>query len=163
MPTPTTKAYKTIFKNLEEVKDAVGKEIGLSEWYTMDQKRINEFADATGDHQWIHVDREKSRADSPYGDSIAHGFLVLSMGSRMAYDSIEIQGLAMSVNYGLNKVRFINATKADARIRGRFEILDFQESRGGARYIMKLTIEIEGEDKPACVAEWIGQAFTLPE
>lgn len=159
----TTEPYKTTFKNLTELQAAVGQEVGLSPWYTMDQSRINTFADVTEDQQWIHVDAERSQKESPYKTTIAHGFLVLSMASKMAYDSFEISSVTMAVNYGLNKVRFINATPADAKIRGRFVLADYKEVKGGARYILNLTIEIEGEERPALVAEWIGQAYEPTE
>lgn len=159
----TTQAYKTTFKNLAELQAAIGQEVGLSPWYSMNQSRINTFADVTEDEQWIHVDQERSQKESPYKTTIAHGFLVLSMASKMAYDSFEISSVTMAVNYGLNKVRFINATTVDAKIRGRFTLSDYKEIDGGARYVLNLTVEIEGQERPALVAEWIGQAYAPAE
>lgn len=156
----TTDAYKTNFKRLADMKDWVGKELGLTEWMIIDQDRINTFANATEDHQWIHIDVERSKLESPYKTTIAHGFLVLSLASRFAYDAYAMDDVVMGVNYGLNKVRFPNATPAGAAIRGRVSLLNFEAIAGGAKYILKIVFEIKGQEKPACVAEFIAQAYT---
>lgn len=160
--TITNKAYKTTLNNLSELKDYVGKEIGLSEWMEVTQANVNTFADVTEDRQWIHVDPQRSQQYSPYKTTIAHGFYVLSLASKIAYETFMVEDIAMGVNYGLNKVRFINATPVGAKVRGRIVLKEYKEIPNGARYIMELTFELEGQEKPACVAEWIGQAYTYP-
>ena len=153
---------KTIINHPSELEQYVGKEYGVSDWLTVEQEAINMFAEATGDHQWIHVDVEKAKQLSPYKAPIAHGFLVLSYLPMLAEMAIEMKGVAMGVNYGLNKVRFTNATKAGARIRARFTLKEFIEIPGGYRYINNAIIEIEGEEKPACIAEMIAQVYPNP-
>ncbi len=134
----------------------VGREVGLSRWFLIDQKRIDAFADATEDWQFIHVDPEAAKA-TPFGATIAHGFLTLSMLSAIAYDALpKISGLAMGVNYGFEKVRFVAPVRAGRRIRGRFRLLALTErSPGEWQSRNAVTVEIEGEDKPALVAEWL--------
>ncbi len=154
---------KTIINHPSELKQYVGKEYGVSDWYTVEQDQINKFAEATGDHQWIHVDVEKAKKFSPYKAPIAHGFLILSYLPMLGGMAIEMKGVAMGVNYGLNKVRFINATKSGARIRAKFTLKEVMEITGGYRYINSAVIEIEGEEKPACVAEMIAQVYVNPE
>jgi acyl dehydratase len=141
---------------LAEMKDLVGRELGLSRWFLIDQKRIDAFAQATEDWQFIHVDPEAAKA-TPFGGSIAHGFLTLSMLSAMAYDAIpKVAGLAMGVNYGFEKVRFVAPVRAGRRIRGRFR-LEALTPRSGREWQSRkaVSVEIEGEDKPALVAEWL--------
>lgn len=154
---------KTIINHPSELLNMVGQETGVSPWYTVEQDQINMFAEATGDHQWIHIDVEKAKKFSPYKAPIAHGFLVLSYIPMLSEMAMEMHGVAMGVNYGLNKVRFINATKAGAKIRARFVLKEVIEITGGYRYINNVTIEIEGEEKPACVAEMIAQVYVNPE
>jgi acyl dehydratase len=139
---------------LEEIKRLVGTEIYLSDWKTIDQNQINRFADATGDYQWIHVDREKA-AKGPFGKTIAHGFLTLSQIPFFSYQGAVVpEGVQMTINYGLNKVRFLNPVLVDSRIRDRIVLSKMEESKGG-RFLLTTvhTIEIEGQEKPACVAE----------
>ena len=124
MEQPTNTAYATRLNNISELKDYVGKELGLSEWMPMTQKRINTFADATEDFQWIHLDAERTAKLSPYKKTIAHGFLVLSMASKISYDTFSIENVAMGVNYGLDKVRFPNATKSGSFFRGRVSLIE---------------------------------------
>lgn len=162
MTATSTEAYKTTFKNIADIENYVGKEIGLSEWFEISQERIDVFADVTEDHQWIHIDPEKSAKHSPYKTTIAHGFLVLSMASKIAYATFEVNNMAMGVNYGLNKVRFTNAVPAGALVRGRVSLKDYKEIKGGARYVMDIVFEIKGQERPACVAEWIGQGYAGP-
>jgi acyl dehydratase len=141
---------------LDELKTYVGKEIGVSEWFTIDQKRINEFADVTEDHMFLHVNREMAKA-TPFGGTIAHGLLTLSMVPVMAYQAMPgTSGTKMGVNYGYNKVRFMAPVKSGKRIRGRFVVKGLEPQSGGRMQILQdVTVEIEGEAKPALVAEWI--------
>jgi len=141
---------------LAEMKDFVGGELGLSRWFLIDQKRIDAFADSTEDWQFIHVDPEAAKA-TPFGSTIAHGFLTLSMLSAMAYDAIpKMAGVAMGVNYGFEKLRFVAPVRAGKRVRGRFR-LDALTRRSGKEWQSRkaVTVEIEGEEKPALVAEWL--------
>ncbi len=155
----TNTPYATTFQYLRDMKKSVGKELGLSDWIEMTQARIDAFAGATEDHQWIHIDPEKSKLHSPYKQTIAHGFLVLSLASKFTYDCYQVEDVTMGVNYGLNKVRFPNATRSGALLRGRVSLLHYEEKPGGARIILQVVFEIQGEEKPACVAEFIGQAY----
>ncbi len=140
----------------DELADYVGKEIGVSEWVTIDQDRINKFADVTEDHQFIHVDPEAAK-QTPFGTTIAHGFLTLSMLSRFAVDSIlMLDGVKMGVNYGFDKVRLSAPVKSGKRVRGRFTLMSAKQKIPGQwalKYAVK--VEIEDEDKPALVAEWL--------
>ncbi|MEX0643846.1 MAG: MaoC family dehydratase [Parvularculaceae bacterium] len=143
-----------------DVKSFVGKEIGVSDWLTIDQDRINQFADVTEDHQFIHVDPEAAKA-TPFGGAIAHGFLTLSMLSRLASGTLLVlDGVKMGVNYGFEKVRFIAPVKSGKRIRGRFTLMSADQKIPGQwsfKYAAK--IEIEGEEKPALLAEWLSMQF----
>jgi len=135
----------------------IGQEIGVSKWFQVDQARINAFADTTEDWQFIHVDPEAAAA-TPFGTTIAHGFLTLSLASAMSYDAIKpLDGVVMGVNYGFDKLRFLAPVQAGSRVRGRFRLLS-ADDKGGGRWLIKheLTIEIEGGDKPALIAEWLG-------
>ena len=162
MEQPTNTAYSTTISSLNELPNYVGKELGLTEWMPIEQDRINKFADVTEDRQWIHIDQEKSAAFSPYKKTVAHGFLVLSMASKIAYDAFSIENIAMGVNYGLDKVRFANATKSGALLRGRVSLLECSPIAGGAKYKMNIVFELKGEEKPACVAEFIAIAYNVP-
>lgn len=159
----STEAFKTVVPKLSDLPNYIGKEVGISEWIEITQERIDDFADVTEDHQWIHINPEMSRKFSPYKTTVAHGFLVLSLGPKITYETLEIQNVAMGVNYGMNKMRFTNATPVGAFVRGRITLADYKAIPGGARYTMNITFEIKGQDKPACVAEWIGQAYTTPD
>ena len=152
-------AYSTHFEHLADIKKHVGKELGISPWIEITQEKIDTFANATEDHQWIHIDPDKSAKESPYKQTVAHGFLVLSFASKFTYDTYSIGDVTMGVNYGLNKVRFPNATRSGALLRGRVSLLSYEEKTGGARFILKVIFELKGEEKPACVAEFIGQAY----
>jgi acyl dehydratase len=137
----------------------VGSEIGVSDWFTITQDQINQFADCTHDHQFIHVDPEAA-AKTPFGTTIAHGFLTLSLLSAMVYQMPSIEGVTMGVNYGMNKMRFVSPVRVGARIRGRFVLADFVEIRPGeVQSTLQVTVEIEGHDKPALVAEWLGRRY----
>lgn len=162
MEEQTNTAYATRLTNTSELSAYVGKELGLTEWMPMTQQRINTFADATEDFQWIHTDVERSASFSPYKKTVAHGFLVLSMASKVSYDTFSIENVAMGVNYGLDKVRFPNATQSGSFFRGRVSLLECDEIKGGVKYKMGIVFELKGEDKPACVAEFIAIAYAGP-
>ncbi len=162
MEQQTNTAYATRLTNTSELSAYIGKELGLTEWMPMTQQRINTFADATEDFQWIHTDVERSASFSPYKKTVAHGFLVLSMASKISYDTFSIENVAMGVNYGLDKVRFPNATKSGNFFRGRVSLLECDEIKGGVKYKMEIVFELKGEDKPACVAEFIAIAYAGP-
>jgi acyl dehydratase len=141
----------------EELKSWEGKELGVSEWMEISQERINQFADATGDHQWIHIDVERAKRESPMGGPIAHGYLTLSLIPMLKDEIYAIEGATAGINYGLNSVRFLAPVPAGARVRGRF-VMKSVEPRGENRFLLcnEVTIELEGSDKPACIAESLG-------
>ena len=145
---------------LEEINARVGSEVGVSDWIMVDQTRIDAFAEVTEDRQFIHVDPEAA-AQTPCGGTIAHGFLSLSLLSRMAHDSmLTPEKVKMGVNYGFEKVRFLAPVRAGKRVRGRFVLASFEEKRPGQyQFVHNVTVEIEGEDKPALIADWIGMLF----
>ncbi|WP_067830170.1 MaoC family dehydratase [Nocardia inohanensis] len=144
------------FATFDQLRAAAGTEIGVSDWLTIDQQRIDTFADATGDHQWIHVDAERAAA-GPYGRTIAHGFLTLSLIVPLTAQVMSFSCASMAINYGLNKVRFITPVKVDSRIRARFTLDAVTDIPGGVQAVRTVTVEIEGEPKPACVAESIAR------
>ena len=149
----------TIFSNAQDILDAVGQELGSSEWVTIEQDRINQFADATDDHQWIHVDADKA-ASGPFGATIAHGYLTLSLCSRFLPEVFEVQNMKMGVNYGCGKVRFPNAVKVGSRLRGTGQVVEAETTKdGGVQVVVRLTIEIEGEERPGCVADTISRFY----
>jgi acyl dehydratase len=143
-----------IIQGLKELEQLVGTEVGVSEWFTITQERIDDFADITEDHQWIHVDPERATRDLPGGRTIAHGFLTLSMIPHLSHDVFRVEGVPTRLNYGLNRVRFTSPVPVGSRIRGRFTLASI-DAQGGNRYLVTttVTIEIEGEARPACVAE----------
>lgn len=146
--------------SLDNIRSCVGREVGLSQWITVDQDRIDQFADATEDHQFIHVNPELAR-QTPFGATVAHGFLTLSLLSRMGAEAMLIpEGVKMAVNYGLNRVRFLAPVPSGKRVRGRF-VLDSVDEKAPGQILMRhtVTVEIEGEDKPALTAEWLGLIF----
>ena len=147
------------FAKLQDLQSMVGQDIGVSEWIEVSQKRIDQFAEATGDHQWIHVDPLRS-AKGPFGTTVAHGFLTLSLMPEMFASAFAIDDVRMGVNYGLNKVRFTAPVPAGKRLRGRFTLKGFDAIDGGAQLTVTVTMELEGSDKPACVAESISRRFT---
>lgn len=150
---------KTIeIKRLADLKALVGQEMAVSDWLSVTQERINKFAEATGDFQWIHVDPEKARL-SPFKTTIAHGFLTLSLLPQLTQECIFMPSVRMGVNYGLNKVRFPHPVPAGSRVRGRFSVKDVEAIEGGVQLTMTVTIEIEGVDKPACVAESVSRRY----
>jgi acyl dehydratase len=138
------------------LKEFVGKEIGASEWLVVKQERINEFAEATEDRQWIHMDRERAKRESPFGKTVAHGFLTLSLVSRFIKDVVQITGDArLVINYGLNRVRFPSPVCEGSRIRGRFTLLSFRDLGEAREALFTCSVECEGNNKPCCVAEWV--------
>jgi len=140
----------------DALKEFVGKEIGVSEWTAVTQERINQFAEATEDHQWIHLDRGRAQRESPYGATVAHGFLTLSLIGRLMKDVIRISSRTrMTINYGLNRVRFPAPVREGSRIRGRFTLLSLQDRGEAQEAVFTCSVESEGNDKPCCVAEWI--------
>jgi len=145
----------------EELLAKVGTEVGVSEWLTVDQDTINKFADATGDHQFIHVNPEMAKM-TPFGTTIAHGFLTLSLMPALSAkaDLPRLDGIKMGVNYGCDKLRFLAPVKSGKRVRAHFKLLSMEEKRPGQwQQMQEVTVEIEGEDKPALIAEWISQFF----
>jgi acyl dehydratase len=148
---------KRIFESLDDVKQCVGQEVAVTDWFTMTQDRIQQFADATLDHQWIHVDVERAKRESPFKTPIAHGFLTLSMLAHFMGQAVGIKsGLRMGVNYGLNKVRFVSPVRVGSNMRARFVLASIKEVDGnGVEALYNATIETEGSERPACVAEWL--------
>ena len=141
-----------------DFKDLVGQEIGVTDWFEITQQRVNAFAECTLDSQWIHTDEERAREESPYGGTISHGFLTLSLLSYFNHQLWEIQGAKTGINYGLNRVRFPSPVKVGSRLRARGELIEFKEIKDGIQYVLSTTVEIEGRDKPACVAEAVLRA-----
>ena len=144
--------------NIEDIADFLGKEVGLTDWIEINQTQINKFADATGDHQYIHVDEDRA-AETPFGATIAHGFLTLSLLSKLSSmnGGVKLKNSVMGINYGLDKVRFVSPVKVNSRIRARFELVSAEEKKP-KHYLLKhnVTVEIEGVEKPALIAEWLG-------
>jgi acyl dehydratase len=145
-----------VLKNQQALQEFVGRELGVTEWFHVTQERIVQFAEATEDRQWIHVDAVRAGPESPYGATIAHGFLTLSLISQFVHEVMRIEGgVWLAVNYGLNRVRFPAAVRVDSRIRARVGLLAFKELADSVEAIYSVAVEIEGAEKPGCVAEWI--------
>jgi acyl dehydratase len=147
------------FAKLQDLQAHVGREIGVSEWIRVDQKRIDQFAEATGDHQWIHVDPVRA-AQGPFGQTIAHGFLTLSLMPELFATAFTIDDVRMGVNYGLNKVRFTAPVPSGSRVRGHFVLHGYHPIEGGAQLTVEVKVELEGSSKPACVAESLSRRYT---
>jgi len=147
------------FARLVDLQAEVGNDLAVSDWITVEQPRIDQFAEATGDHQWIHVDPVRAAA-GPFGAPIAHGFLTLSLLPLMGETAFAVDDVRMGVNYGLNRVRFPNPVRVGSRLRGHFKLLSYEPLDGGAQLTVQVTMEIEGADKPACVAESVSRRFT---
>jgi acyl dehydratase len=147
-----------VFATIAELQDKVGEELGVSDWIDVTQERIQLFADATGDHQWIHLDRERAKA-GPFGTTIAHGFLTLSLLPEMSAHAFAVSDTRMGVNYGLNRVRFPAPVPSGSRLRGRFKLLNFEAIEGGAQMTVEVKMEREGSDKPVCIAESVSRRF----
>jgi acyl dehydratase len=145
-----------VVETVLSLKDFVGSEIALSDWLTMTQDRINRFAEATEDRQWIHIDAERASKESPYGATIAHGFLTLSLVSHFMKEAIQIRGgVRLAVNYGLNRVRFPFPVRAGSRVRARIGLLSLKELSDAVEATFSISMEVENSDKPCCVAEWV--------
>jgi acyl dehydratase len=142
-----------------DLKDRVGQEVIVSDWLEMTQQRIDQFADATGDRQWIHVDPERSRRESPFGAPIAHGFLTLSLLSRFLNESMRVTQSKMGVNYGFNRVRFTAPVPVGARIRARLKVKRVEELQGAVQVTWTVALEREGSDKPCLIAEWLTRRY----
>jgi acyl dehydratase len=146
----------TVFKSPLDMKAKEGEHLGESEWLQIDQDRINLFADATGDHQWIHVDPVKAK-DGPFGACIAHGYLTLSLVNLFLPQIIDVQGISMGVNYGMDKVRFPSPVPVGSKVRGVGELIKVEEIKGSIQSTVRVTVEIEGADRPACVVDTISR------
>lgn len=148
----------TVFKTPLELEAAVGSRLGESEWVLIDQDRINLFADATGDHQWIHVDPVRAES-GPFGGTIAHGYLTLSLVNLFLPEIVDVQGISMGVNYGCEKVRFPSPVKVGSRVRGVGELVGVEHVKGGVQATIRVTVEIEGGERPACVVDTISRYY----
>ncbi|MEM7141118.1 MAG: MaoC family dehydratase [Actinomycetota bacterium] len=146
----------TVFASPDELLEAVGRELGRSDWITIEQDRIDLFADATGDHQWIHVDPEAAK-DGPFGATIAHGYLTLSITNQFLPEIMRVDGASMGVNYGANKVRFPQPVTVGSRIRAGAVVTEAEEINGGVQVVVTITVEIDGQAKPACVVESVSR------
>ena len=143
---------------MDELKQAEGDDLGTSGWREVTQKDVDTFAEVTGDHQWIHVDPERAK-DTPFGGTIAHGYFTLSLAPRFSDQVMKLDGFAMAINYGLNKVRFPAPVPVDSKVRMHAKLAELEEIPGGAQMIMELTFEREGGDKPVCVAETLARVY----
>jgi len=146
---------KRVIEGLDQLQGLAGQEIGLSDWVEVPQATIDAFAETTGDRQWIHVDRERAAAESPFGATIAHGFLTLSLLSHLKSQAVEVRGVRMGINYGLNRVRFPAPVRSGSRLRGRFTLQSVEPIDGGLQAVVAATVEIDGSQKPALAAEWV--------
>jgi acyl dehydratase len=144
-----------VIPDLARLRALAGQEVGTSDWVVVDQDRINAFADATGDHQWIHVDATRAAAETPFGTTIAHGFLTLSLISALMRNAISVTGLRMTINYGLNRVRFVSPVVTGSRIRARITLAEITEVADATQATWDVTVEREGAEKPCLVAEWL--------
>ena len=146
-------------KGPEDLSRSIGRELVVSDWLLVEQEMIDRFAEATGDHQWIHVDPERARRESPFGSTIAHGFLTLSLLSHFLNTSVSFGASKMGVNYGLNRMRFTAPVRVGSRLRARFTVKEVQPIEGGTQIVRAVTMECEGADKPALVAEWVTRRY----
>jgi acyl dehydratase len=150
-----------VVENAHALKDFVGREIAVTDWFTMTQERIQQFAEATEDRQWIHLDRERAQKESPYGTTIAHGFLTLSLLSHFMKQALQIRsGIRMGINYGLNRVRFPSAVRADSKIRARVALQSLKEHPDGVEAVFSFIVETENGQKPCCIAEWVVRYYS---
>jgi acyl dehydratase len=143
----------TTFDGLDELRAAVGRDLGTSDWVEITQERVDTFADATGDHQWIHVDVERARRESPFGGPIAHGYLTLSLTNQLLPEVIEVRGISSGINYGADKVRFPAPVPVGSRVRASVRLDAADDVPGGVQTTMTIVVEIEGAEKPACIVE----------
>lgn len=153
-------AAKRIVNGVGDLKALVGQELGVSDWHTITQEQIDRFAEVTGDNQWIHVNVERCKRESPYGAPIAHGFLTVSLLSGYIKEAVEIRGdHKMRINYGFNRLRFTGGVPAGSRIRARFALNSIKDFEGGVEIAWGASVEVEGREKPALVAEWLGRTY----
>lgn len=145
----------TEIESVGKLGELVGRDVAVSEWIEVSQERIDRFAEATEDRQWIHIDPERAARESPFKGTIAHGFLTLSLLSEMGQTAMRVGGVRMGINYGLDRVRFISPVPAGSRIRGRFRLAELKEIRDGAQATWNVSVEREDGDKPCCIAEWL--------
>lgn len=146
----------TVFGSTQELLGAMGRDLGTTGWITISQERINQFADATEDHQWIHVDVEKAKA-GPFGTTIAHGYLTLSLCAFFLGQLATVSGISMGINYGIDKARFIAPVPSGAKVRGRGEVVAVTEVAGGVQAVLRITVELEGSEKPAAVVDTVSR------
>ena len=145
-----------VLETVRSLRDSVGRECATTDWFVVTQERIQQFAEATGDRQWIHLDRERAERESPYGATIAHGFLTLSLLSQFLQQAIQIRGhVRMGINYGLNRVRFPSPVRTDSRVRAHFTLQSAKDLPDAVEAVFAVTVDSEGADKPCCVAEWV--------
>jgi acyl dehydratase len=147
--------------DVRALRDRIGEEIAVGDWFEVSQARINQFAEATGDAQWIHVDPARAAAESPFKTTIAHGFLTLSLLSSLIRDAMTFHGLRMAINYGMNRMRFVAPVPAGSRIRARFMPVSVDDASGSVQVTWQVTIDREHSDKPCCVAEWIVRYYPV--
>jgi acyl dehydratase len=148
-----------VLEGIEGVRAMDGQELGVGSWRLIDQERVNQFADVTDDHQWIHVDVERARS-GPFQTTIAHGFLTLSLVPSMSTEVVQVEGIRMAINYGLNRVRFPAPVPVGSRIRANVKNLSVEEVQGGLQVVNQVTVEVEGQTKPGCVAETVIRYYT---
>ena len=151
---------KALIPSLEALPEWVGREVALSDWLPVTQERIDRFAEATGDHQWIHVDPARAAAESPYGGTIAHGYLTVALIATLMLDSLEVGGCRMVINYGINRLRFLTPVRSGDRVRARFTLAALETIKGGVQLLWTVQVEIEGQTKPACVAEVVYRLYS---
>ena len=150
------------FVGVDALRSAVGQQIGTSDWLVVTQERVNAFAEATGDHQWIHVDEDRAVRETPFGGTIAHGFLTLSLVSSMLRGVVSVSGLRMTINYGLNRVRFVSPVPVGSRIRAQITLSSLADATDGVQATWLVTMERQGADKPCLVAEWLVRYYPEP-
>lgn len=146
---------RTVLGGIDDARGYLGQEIGVSDWLPIEQSRVDAFAEVTGDRQWIHVDPERARRESPFGATIAHGYLTLSLLAKFFQDSVDVSAAKMILNYGLNRVRFVAPVKVGSRVRGRFTLNGIEDIAGGVQMVWEATVDIEGGEKPACIAAMV--------
>ncbi len=154
------KPYSTEINQLSDLQKYVNKEVGLSEWTKITQEQINSFGNITDDNQWIHINPELCEKYSPYKTTVAHGFFVLSLAPKFCYEILKFKKLSMAVNYGCDKVRFMNATKVNSLIRARISVISYEEIERGIKYKLNIIFELKDQEKPACVTEFISIAYS---
>lgn len=150
---------KIVFESITDLRLHVGEEVFVTDWLKITQDRINAFAEATGDRQWIHVDVDRARNESPFGTTIAHGYLTLSLIAGFFLDSLDVKNRRRGLNYGLNRVRFLMPVPVEGSVRGRATLERYEDIEGGAQLTWKIVVELKGTEKPACVAEAVNQLF----